>query len=245
VDLITGTSHERREIFATALVAWLISDYPVSPHASQIADRAIDWLLENRDERGLWSFHGASGAYPPDLDDTAVSLLAIGNRHPQLRPQATELMTLFDYDPEKQLFGTWVRGCADRQTFDATANSHALLALTRSGGLVPPSLPPKVLRDPQQSDRRLISPYYCTKLPFLIAQLQLSAVSETSTDVHGIIGCTRQALHELGDGPIYRRRSRPVFYHSAAVMLAYRYWFGTFLLRYSLPLLKGDLDERR
>lgn len=240
--LVRGSVVRRPEVFATALIAWLVTDIFVVPKAAQVADRAVEWLASQVDDSGLWAFRGRAGEFPPDLDDTAVALLAIGNRRKLLRSEVTRLNQAFKRDPKSGLLGTWAAGTTGHQTFDLTANLHAMLALKKAD-LCSPSLEAAFSqrsRGPNSDE----SPYYCSALPFLAASLQNTLSRECDTDslssLNSSLSAATDALKRLAvessfirsirtnrttrEIALYRRRSQPVFYTCDAVLLAYRYW---------------------
>jgi len=248
---------QRPEVFASGLVAWLLTDLLVLPKAADCAKRVIDWLDSQSDGSGLWAFRGKKGEFPPDLDDTAVALLAIAN-HRRLKTKEAELL-LLAFDCNNQgLLGTWVEGCPRIQTYDLTANLHAALALRRAGlasGALDLELAGQIGTDPGA----IKSPYYCSPLPFLVASLQyLLPVTPNDGQLLQILVDSERAVFDLKseqsiqrsacsptflqNSALYRRRSSPIFYFSDAAVLAYTYWLKSFRLLLSFSIKETSLE---
>lgn len=98
------------------------------PIARVIRDRAAAWLVKQREEPGVWRYHGKGDALPPDADDTAMALVALHREGHSISPQTLD--TLRANRDSRNLFNTWMgdpSAPVDSRETDAVVNLNVLL----------------------------------------------------------------------------------------------------------------------
>lgn len=247
LDLAAASARSVPDGFATALIVWLTSD--LSPASAPWREKTLDRLESAQDSRGLWSFRGPGGAYPPDLDDTSVAALALRLADRLDRQSVADRIYRFPRHTSG-LLQTWADGGDRAQSVDLTANMHALLAL-RTAGVDDGELE-SALSSRQSSAAFLRdSPYYRygSALPFLFAALCLArgsrdmlsglmcALQRTATERQLVMlaGGKPSVIRDANEAsaymaavlrfnsfaPIYHRRHAPTMFAADALHGAY------------------------
>ena len=96
--------------------------------ARVVRARAAGWLVRDREEPGLWRYHGKNDSLPPDADDTAMAWVALQREGYSLSPKALDAVRASRN--EANLFNTWMgdpSARVDSREPDAVVNLNALL----------------------------------------------------------------------------------------------------------------------
>lgn len=242
IDLKNGTTVCCSDVFATALITWLLSELPAIHFGNTrvLLRKASRWLKTQRSSSGLWGFRGKYGEFPADIDDTSVALMALFNCGEIHRSEFRLIPENF-YQNESGYFGTWTKAAIpSAQTYDVTANGHTFLALGK-GQISNPLLNAQLLEQLGKSPVLSQAPYYCTGLPFLVVSI-VNQLGRRSVSLESLnrakqaireVSKEKKLINKLGKlvrserwpreaRPLYRRRRFPVFFTSDAVILAYK-----------------------
>jgi len=114
--------------FTVSQVVYSLSFCPDDPTAKTIRARAAGWLLREREEPGVWRYHGQNDKLPPDADDTAMAWVALQREGYSLSPKALDVVRASRN--ELNLFNTWMgdpTAPVDSREPDTVVNLNALL----------------------------------------------------------------------------------------------------------------------
>ena len=117
--------HSIETPFTVSQVVYSLSFCGDNPSARVVRARAAGWLVRDREEPGLWRYHGKNDSLPPDADDTAMSWIALQREGYPLAPKALELVKA--NRNEASLFNTWMGpGDVDSREPDTVVNLNVL-----------------------------------------------------------------------------------------------------------------------
>lgn len=93
--------------FFTALILHSIRHCNKLEEISNITQKAINFLIQERDDTGYWRFFGKGSNIPPDLDDTCCALSALYLYGTKLDYE-TIANSLLRYRNSEGIFNTWI-----------------------------------------------------------------------------------------------------------------------------------------
>jgi hypothetical protein len=96
-----------KSVFATTFILHALSFINDNPKVQQVKERAIKFLLSEREDSHLWRYFGKASAISPDLDDTACALAALAKNNNTIEPEICDQLLKYR-DPATGLFKTWV-----------------------------------------------------------------------------------------------------------------------------------------
>ena len=123
---LTGTPRSERAPFVAALGCLSLRECP-GPRSERLRERTRAYLLSIMEYPGVWRYWPS---LPPDLDDTAVCSLAVGE-HPWLALGHT-LPTVYRKRDRKGRFRTWMAkgdGTSEWDDIDSVVNANVVVWL--------------------------------------------------------------------------------------------------------------------
>lgn len=123
-----GKKHAIETPFTASQVVYSLSFCTDDSTARVVRERGAGWLVRDREEPGVWRYHGKNDTLPPDADDTAMAWVALQREGYSLSPKALDFVRASRN--EANLFNTWMgdpSARVDSRKPDAVVNLNALL----------------------------------------------------------------------------------------------------------------------
>ena len=128
VTLRPDKRHATETPFTISQVVYSLSFCGDDSTARVVRERAAGWLVRDREEPGVWRYHGKGDKLPPDADDTATAWVALQREDYSIFPAALD--TVRASRNEASLFNTWMgdpSAKVDSRETDAVVNLNVLL----------------------------------------------------------------------------------------------------------------------
>ena len=177
--------------FTVSQVLYSLSFCAANPGARAVREKAVAYLIREREEPGVWRYQGRGERVPPDVDDTALAWAALKRENNSIAPDALEAVRA-RRDPAG-LFNTWIGDPAtwshiDSREIDPVVNLNALLFFGLAGEKIDNVC--RYTLGQLEGDRfRSGSVYYPSPLAFLFALSR--AYSDGGAD------CLKEAVSKL------------------------------------------------
>jgi prenyltransferase/squalene oxidase-like repeat protein len=128
-----GTVHPDKKLatetpFTVSQVVYSLNFCGDNSTARVVRERAAGWLVRDREEPGVWRYHGKNDKLPPDADDTAMAWVALQREGYSVFPRALDAVRVSRN--EASLFNTWMgdpSAHVDSRETDAVVNLNVLL----------------------------------------------------------------------------------------------------------------------
>lgn len=126
---LRSASYER-SVFTTSLVLHSLRHLAMYSSVSKMGERAIAFLLNNKEKNGLWRFGGKDTYFHFDMDDTCCVLASLNEWGVEL-DYYSQAVDLLKYRDEQGLFYTWILDVdppfkKDINNIDWVVNANAL-----------------------------------------------------------------------------------------------------------------------
>jgi hypothetical protein len=121
-----GESIYTKSVFATTFILHALSFVENTSQIRQVKEKAIKFLISERDDSNLWRYFGKNSTLSPDLDDTACVLAALAKNNITVQSELCD--QLLNYrDPSSDLFKTWVENPPNSENdIDSIVNANIL-----------------------------------------------------------------------------------------------------------------------
>jgi hypothetical protein len=113
-------------VFATTFILHALSFVENTSQIRQVKEKAIKFLLSEREDSNLWRYFGKNSTLSPDLDDTACVLAALAKNDTTVQPEICDQLLKYR-DPSTGLFRTWVENSPNTENdIDSIVNANIL-----------------------------------------------------------------------------------------------------------------------
>lgn len=203
----TLTPDKKRPIdtpFTVSQVLYSLSFCPDDTRVRSVREKAVAYLVSQRESPGVWRYQGAKDFVPPDVDDTSLAWAALKRANNSIPSEA--LAALRASRNEAGLFNTWIGDPStwahiDSREIDPVVNLNALLLFGMAGEKIDRVCEYGVEQLESEQYRRG-SVYYPSPLAFLFAVSRAYSEGKVncfSPNVPEILNATR-ALQEKDGG---------------------------------------------
>src|SRR5205085_2156298 len=117
--------------FTASQVSYSLSFCLDNPMARNICERAVAYLVDQREAPGVWRYHGRVSPVSPDVDDTSMGWVALKRNGQTIPPEALDALRASR--SKAGVFNTWMGPretwtSVDSTQVDTVANLNVLLA---------------------------------------------------------------------------------------------------------------------
>jgi hypothetical protein len=133
--------HAVTTVFTASQILYALGWGDLGETGHRVTDRAIRYLLAQKEPPGIWRYYGKDGAHllSPDVDDTSVAWAALMLRGHAVAPEVLALLQASRNGAG--LFNTWIGDPAtwvgiDSRDIDPVVNLNALLLFSLAGRTV-------------------------------------------------------------------------------------------------------------
>lgn len=177
--------------FTVAQVLYSLSFCPTDPVVRTVREKAVAYLISERDEPGVWRYQGRKDFVPPDVDDTSLAWAALNRVNNPIPSEALAAVRVSRN--EAGLFNTWIGDPStwshiDSRDIDPVVNLNALLLFGLAGEKIDRVCEYEVEQFEGEQFRRG-SVYYPSPLAFLFA------VSRTYSE--GKVNCFGRIISKI------------------------------------------------